>query len=436
MTQTLHLKAPENWINDPNGFIYYKGQYHLFYQHYPYEPHWGTMHWGHAVSDDLVTWEHQGIALFPSVPEDRNGCFSGSAVEDGGKLVLFYTGIRCDRETGDVRDPVEGSFTSVQLSISSEDGFRFNNEHEKRVVVPAITDPIRGDRMHTRDPKVWRGKDAWYMVLGSTTEQDGGKLLFYRSEDLTEWRFMDEASNTGRWGWMWECPDCYFVDGRPVLMFSPIGLMDSEELYGNNAICMLPEFDEETCRMTLPENYTFLDYGLDLYAPQSTVDADGRRVLVGWMRMPEPVAGKWNGMFCMPRVVDVVDDHIYFRLHPNLKQAFSRPIASPAEASPSGYHLELSLKEGEEISIGGFRVSRKDGKVCTDRSDVFRTDAPIRRKCETPRLSDGDRLDIYVEPNLIEIYANDGEYVLSNIVYGLTPALKIPEGIDYTLMSL
>ena len=92
--QTLHLKAPDNWINDPNGFIYYKGYYHLFYQYFPYEPRWGTMHWGHAVSRDLVTWEHKGLALYPTTRADQNGCFSGSAIEEDGKLYLVYTGVR------------------------------------------------------------------------------------------------------------------------------------------------------------------------------------------------------------------------------------------------------------------------------------------------------------------------------------------------------
>ena len=77
----LHLKAPGNWLNDPNGFIYYKGKYHLFYQHFPYAAVWGTMHWGHAVSEDLIHWEHLGIALFPTKAYDQNGVFSGSAIE-------------------------------------------------------------------------------------------------------------------------------------------------------------------------------------------------------------------------------------------------------------------------------------------------------------------------------------------------------------------
>ena len=89
MKNRLHVKAPGNWVNDPNGMIYYKGQYHLFYQHFPYAPRWGTMHWGHAVSPDLIHWEHVGVALFPSLSEDQNGCFSGSAVEENGVMHLF-----------------------------------------------------------------------------------------------------------------------------------------------------------------------------------------------------------------------------------------------------------------------------------------------------------------------------------------------------------
>ena len=94
MENILHLKAPGDWINDPNGFVYYKGKYHLFYQYFPCAPVWGTMHWGHAVSDDLVHWRHLGIALFPTKSYDRNGIFSGSALEIDGRMMLYYTAVR------------------------------------------------------------------------------------------------------------------------------------------------------------------------------------------------------------------------------------------------------------------------------------------------------------------------------------------------------
>lgn len=91
--QKIHFKAPNCWINDPNGFIWYQGQYHLFYQCFPYAPQWGRMHWGHAVSKDLVNWEEKGIALYPTKTDDRSGCFSGSAVEQDGTMYLYYTGV-------------------------------------------------------------------------------------------------------------------------------------------------------------------------------------------------------------------------------------------------------------------------------------------------------------------------------------------------------
>lgn len=435
MTQTLHLKAPENWINDPNGFLYYKGNYHLFYQYYPYGPRWGTMHWGHAVSKDLVTWDHKGIALHPSVPEDEDGCFSGSAVEHDGKMVLFYTGVKCDRPEHAPKEGFREPFTSTQLKIESEDGFTFDNEGGKAVILPALDDPAVGDRMHTRDPKVWRGTDAWYMILGTQTADEGGKLLIYRSEDLDTWELKSQTSMHRALGWMWECPNYFEVGDQKVLLLSPMQMIKDGKVYDSHAISMVVGFDESTCRLDLPEEYELLDYGMDLYAPQTTLDEEGRNILVGWMRMPEAVDGRWNGMFCMPRVVEVENGHVYYRLHPNLKKAFSREIRSPKEASSQGYSIHLDLEEGEAMYVGGYRIARKGGRIETDRSAVLHGHPELRSQFFSPTLKDGCRLDIYVEPNLIEVYINDGEYVISNIVYDLTGELAVPLGKDVLLKT-
>ena len=116
---TLHLKSPGNWINDPNGFIYYKGKYHLFYQYFPYLPEWGTMHWGHAVSEDLVHWEHLGVALFPTKEYDKNGIFSGSAIEKDGKLYLYYSAVKyLETDEEDILRAKDEKFeTSQALSL-------------------------------------------------------------------------------------------------------------------------------------------------------------------------------------------------------------------------------------------------------------------------------------------------------------------------------
>ena len=428
MKQLMHLKTPGNWLNDPNGFIYYKGKYHLFYQHNPNAPVWDTMHWGHAVSPDLVNWEHVGIALRPSIWEDEDGCFSGSAVEHDGKMHLFYTGIRRpDKENIPLVE-------SAQIHIESGDGFTFDNETGKTVIIPMITDLSLGDPADTRDPKVWKENGHWNMILG-TTDRKNGKLLFYRSYDLEKWSLVRSLKGPENLGWMWECPDIFETGGSHVLMISPMLLLKDGLREPNQAVCMLVDFEEADCNVTFPEHYQLMDYGLDLYAPQSTMDKEGRRVIVAWLRMPEAVDGKWNGMMCLPRVVETRDGHIYFRIHPEVRSAFSRRIKSPQEAGEGGYLLKLSLCEGEEISVGGYRVRRENGRILADRTQVYPALPDARLHLQTPEIKEGELLEIIVDPNLIEIYINDGEYVLSSCVYGLENDLLIPEGKEAELFT-
>lgn len=385
------------------------------------------MHWGHAVSSDLIHWEHQGIALFPTIYADRNGCFSGSALEHDGKMYIYYTGVRYDEEYPyNIHKCPEGEYVSSQLMIISGDGMHFDNFHGKEVVIPPITDPETGDRAHTRDPKVWRGKDAWYMFLGSTVDRKYGEILTYRSDDLLNWTLLNRSFKTEGFGWMWECPDYFETEGGNVLLVSSMGLM-KDEYAGigreNQTICMMADFDEETGALQIGGQYQFMDYGLDLYAPQSTLDAAGRRVLIAWLRMPRPVesgdACEWCGMFCLPRVVEVKNGHAYFDVHPDVKKSYSRKIYSPEEANEAGYRISMELKDGEYVDIGGYRIYREQAQICTDRSEVFPETGKIWTQFTTPEIKDGYHLDIYVENNLVEVYINAGEYVISNAVYGL-----------------
>ncbi len=435
--QRLHLKAPDNWINDPNGFIYYKGYYHLFYQYFPYGPRWGTMHWGHAVSRDLVTWEHRRVALYPSTYEDRNGCFSGSAIEEGGKLYLAYTGVRY--EVVNPEDPhtcLDEQFESAQLMISSDDGFHFDNEKGKSVIIPPITDKTLGDRTHTRDPKIWRGKNAWYLIIGSTVEEKYGEVLFYRSEDLHTWTYVDKAWKGPEYGWMWECPDFFETEGGGVLIISPMGLLKNGEKEKNQSVCFLVEFDEDTCRMEIPDRYQFADHGMDLYAPQSTLDAEGRRVMEAWIRMPKPAEEGWIGMFCSPRVVERKGGHIYFRIHPNVRAAYSEEITDISLASKDGYMAVFELEDGEQADIGGFLITRNGNRIRTDRAAVYPSFEGAHLISETPEITEGYRVEVLVDDNLVEVYINDGEYVISNAVYGLGKTIKLSSGKPVHLYTM
>ena len=193
MRNVLHLKAPGNWINDPNGFIYYKGKYHLFYQHFPYAPVWGTMHWGHAVSEDLVHWEHQGIALFPTKEYDQNGVFSGSALEVDGKLYLYYSAVKyLEAESENIHMAKNGKFETSQALVISEDAVHFDNWKEKMQIIPVNHDDAQAHAVHTRDPKVWKEGDTYYMALGSTFREETGRLVIYTSKDGIHWDFANQ----------------------------------------------------------------------------------------------------------------------------------------------------------------------------------------------------------------------------------------------------
>lgn len=429
--QKIHFKAPNCWINDPNGFIWYKGWYHLFYQCFPYSAHWGRMHWGHAVSKDLVNWEEKGIALFPSKTDDRSGCFSGSAIEYKDKMYIYYTGVNYTEEDPEnINCCINDTFTAAQLMITSEDGMKFDNITDKKTVISPIEDKKIGDKNHTRDPKVWRGKNAWYMVLGSTVDKNG-RLLFYKSSDLKTWQYLNYCEKDG-FGWMWECPDFFEIDGKGVTIFSPMGFFNDGNGYDSVAVCMLSSFDENTGKMELSEDYQLFDYGIDLYAPQSTTDKDGNRVVIAWARMPEAVItekGEWCGMMCIPRIVDVKNNHVYIRPHTNVKNSFVTKLSAPKK---SGYMLKTTLKNGESINVGGYVIKRENDKITTDRSKVFNIKGNYRLIAETPVINDGYELEIYVDEHLVEVFINNGEYVISNVVYGLTEEIT---GKNYDLYS-
>ncbi len=422
--QKIHLKAPDNWINDPNGFIYYNGEYHLFYQYFPYSTNWGTMHWGHAVSKDLINWDHRGVALFPTVKNDQNGCFSGSAIEFNKRLYLVYTGVRYEMfNPENIHLALNEQFESTQMIISSKNGYHFDNWKGKKVIIPPIIDSSIGHKTHTRDPKIWRGSDAWYIILGSTINQKQGEILFYRSKDLENWEYVNRTITN--LGWMCECPDYFETKGGKVLLVSVMGIPQNNESEQNHSICYLVDFEENTCTMKLPKDYQFLDYGLDLYAPQTTTDKEGRRVMVAWLRMPQPIDKKWIGMYCVPRIVEVKNNHIYFRLYPDIRKIFSKAIETPSQASIDGYRIELELLEGEQIDIGGLLIYKKKNQIYVDRKKVY----PANNKCNhllsiTPEIKDGNKLEILVDEHLVEVFVNDGEYVISNIVYNLSNKIE------------
>lgn len=292
MKPKLHFTPPQNWMNDPNGLIYYQGKYHIFYQHFPYTCEWGTMHWGHAVSKDLVHFEHLPIALYPSKDYDRNGCFSGSAIEYNDKMYLYYTAIKYAKENPEFVHVQysDDDLIASQALVVSEDGYQFDNKDHKYKVVDVIQDFALGDIRHTRDPKVWVGQNNHvYMIIGSKIPSDkgyDGEVLFYESIDGVDFKYKNRFIDSSI-GDMWECPDLFCLNKQYYMVFSPENINQPPEP-NSNAVIMPVAFEEETCTLQRKGNYVYLDYGLDFYAPQTFIDEYNQRVMLGWLRMRKP----------------------------------------------------------------------------------------------------------------------------------------------------
>ena len=299
----IHLAAPVGWINDPNGFVYYKEQYHLFYQYHPYDTKWGPMHWGHAVSEDLVHWEYVGVALVPDKAYDKDGCFSGSALVKDGKLYLMYTGHIIDEETKQIRQ--------VQNIAISEDGIHFEKYRNNPVIdernlseVFSISD--------FRDPKMFEKNGKYYVVIGNTDTKNGCVQLF-ESEDLLNWTFKSSIlSNDERLGNMVECPDFFTINNHDFMICSSMNYFDKElkQTIPHKVWLVEGKFDVDN-GIFMPNNFMTMDSGMDFYAPQSTEGKNGERIYIPWMQrwsnfyLPDELKHNWMGQMGLPRIIDI-----------------------------------------------------------------------------------------------------------------------------------
>ena len=287
-----HFLSPVS-SSDPDGTIYWNGEYHLFFQHFPVRKYEGPAHWGHAVSKDLVHWKDLPIALDPD-PDgpDHQGVYSGSTVINNGVPTLVY------KASG-----------GGQCIATSRDGMVTWEKYSGN----PVCDSEGGD------PCVWKEGDTWYMGLNHFVEDIGGRVLLFKSKDLIDWEYMHELCVgdyriTGR---NWECPDFFPLGGKHVLLvsshgehrWSPPRYVDGWPF--RSTLAMVGTYKDHKFH---PETYANTDFGGDLYAARTLVDDRGRRILFGWL-WDEPRARKyqfeagWAGVMSLPRVLTVRPDN-------------------------------------------------------------------------------------------------------------------------------
>jgi beta-fructofuranosidase len=435
-----HIMPPAYWMNDPNGLIQYRGEYHVFYQHHPYGAQWGLMHWGHAKSTDLVHWEHLPIALAPSEEYERGGCFSGCAVNDNGVLTLIYTGNNyVDHIEALNRENAMGKKRiQVQCIATSMDGINFMKFSGN----PVISNPPPDGSYEFRDPKVWRFKDWWYMIVG--TEKDGvGRAFLYKSQNLRKWEYIGiTAESNDSQGFLWECPDVFSVDDKQVLIVSP------KYTNGRANIYFVGEIDYETGKFT-KEYYEKLDYGVDFYAAQTFFDEKGRRILIAWMNGWETKIPtqkyNWAGAMTLPRVLTFLPDgKLSTRPVPELQELrkehskFKSILVTPTSTNVlngiKGDCLELeAVFQLDSCSATEFGIKLRCSSNCSEETlviydieskilSVDRNKSGVGDKgiseCKL-ELANGEnlKLQIYLDRSSLEVFGNDGRVAITNRIY-------------------
>jgi len=301
----FHLLPAKNWMNDPNGPIYWKGAYHMFFQYNPHAAVWGDMHWAHAVSSDMIHWQHLPVAMAPTPGgDDAQGCFTGSAVDDHHTATILYTGVRsvsADRAT--LRDGVN-TFREVQCLATCEDSQLRSWVKWKEPVLQPPDDPTLTG---FRDPFLWRDGSVWYMGVGSGVRKVGGRVLLYRSTNLRKWEYLHplasgawsgrEGNNPVDTGEMWECPDFFALGNKHVLLYSTAG----------KVIWETGELDPVDL-LFHSQKQGILDYGA-YYAQKTQMAANGDRILWGWIPEKRPEAeysaAGWAGCMALPRVLTI-----------------------------------------------------------------------------------------------------------------------------------
>lgn len=432
----IHFTARQNWINDPNGFSYYNGLYHLFYQYNPKGITWGNMSWGHAVSKDLINWDELEVAMIPDKPYDIDGVFSGSAITLKDIHHLYYTGVLKETE----------GYRQVQCIATSTNGINYT----KSSLNPVLTADENADEYDFRDPKMWIYENQVYMIIA--TKKDGhGKAIVYKSKDGYNFEYLKEFTKENT-GFMWECPDLFQLQDQWALIFSA---MEVEDYPAENVAFIAPvDFDYESSKTKVYE-YELMDYSADYYAPQSMVDNKGRRVVIGWLRMSEPISKEsvWVGMMTLPREIHYNSEvgfsyQVIDEVFEDKKAIVNNELAtdnckknnsSPAQTKTyklvdnKAYELKITFSNNNHIKIsngqeGGLlitynpvskevEVTRLVLKSITDKQDdklsntkySYKTDSFNSPKIQTDTIS----MQVIIDQSVAEIFINDGKYVIS-----------------------
>lgn len=421
----FHLIGPRGWLNDPNGLCQIHKMHHIFFQYSPGEPEGGQKSWGHYETKDFLHYRFTGEFLKPDQAEDRDGVYSGSAYVENDTMYLYYTGnVKKEGNYDYIYNGREGN----TLLVTSKDG---KTASPKECLLRNEDYPEILSN-HVRDPKVFKEQDTYYMVLGGRTMEDEGCALIYTSKDLREWTF-SHLLHKKAFGYMWECPDIFEINGETYLSLSPQGLEREEyrfqNVYQSGYFHASKKLLTENTALT---DFTEWDYGFDFYAPQTYEDESGRRILIGWMGVPDAeyapdptIHDGWQHMLTMPREL---------KRDPGTGKLVQTPVkelqnlrkerieVQNALETEENYELLLTEFAEEDFHLTldeGFSISyEKETQVLSFTfSDSALGAGRTVRKLKLLPGETMENLRIFMDTCAMEIFINDGAYTFSSKIF-------------------
>jgi fructan beta-fructosidase len=415
----LHFSPPQNWINDPNGLIFYEGEYHLFFQHNPFGMEWGNMSWGHAVSRDLLHWENLPVALSPN---EHGQIWSGSVVDDkdntsglvpGGGLVAVFT----------YQPQTQG------IAYSLDDG-RTWTHYQDNPVLPALEKDFR-------DPKVfWHEETShWVMAIAAYDE-----IQFFSSPNLIDWTFLSSFTG-GHLKGVWETPDLFPLEfGGETYWVLLVSVGSNAPAKGSGTQYFIGQFDGSSFYSNHPDDILWLDYGPDNYAGQTWKNPEGQQILIGWMNnwryANETPTSPWRGAMTIPRELSLIQTNDGLRLS-------QQPIETLGQLRKTTYTLseniagEVSLLESgrtyeiiANFELGsaerfGFNLQQNSEEATTITYEVAKETLKVSRETigvehfnrsfSAPLTPEDNRvrLHIIVDASSVEIFSGSGETAMT-----------------------
>lgn len=415
---SYHIAPHHGLVNDPNGLSYFNGEHHIFYQWFPLGPVHGLKHWYHVSTKDFVNFNDRGIAMYPDQDYDHHGCYTGVGVPHNDELYLFYTANLLNEEG-------EGLPTQA-LAVMDKQG----KIEKKGVVVEFNSDAYTQE---FRDPVLVTRDDGYHMLIGAQGHDEKGKLAYYHGSDIDDYHYQGNIDvGLGDFGYMWECPNYYEQDENGVFIFSPQGVSSESKYDLKNVFSVVyivgERIDFEN-KVFPNQGYRELDKGFDFYAPQTYLDDQQRRILIGWLgnsKSEYPTdKNRWAHMLTLPRVLTIEGD--YLIQNPVQELEALRKDSVEVDGSHSldsqafevdlhvdgAFSLALSNQKGERMVFSG-----DQHEFTLDRTHVSHLHAEAFGAVRyAKRLEQAQRIRLFVDNSAIEIFADSGKTVFTSRIF-------------------